>query len=286
MEYDPVEVPGADRADRARRRRRRLRLAPARRQAAARVSLLAPRRQPLPLAGHERRSSTRRSRTWRPATRPSASRCSARSTCARTGSGSSRRSPGKVCKRKLRIYELPISYYGRTHDEGKKITWRDGFRALWVLVPRPAVSAMIGGQDGRRRRPGVQRGGADRRDARRDPELRRPDRRRRRRLAATRPAEQARGYADPQIEVVVARAERGRRRRDRDRLQAGARRADRRDRGDGRRQPDGSRRARDDRRPGAPRRGRLREGEPALHRPRLGADPAGTATSATPFSRC
>jgi len=40
---------------------------------------------------------------------------------------------GKVCKRKLRIYELPISYYGRTHEEGKKITWRDGFRALWVL---------------------------------------------------------------------------------------------------------------------------------------------------------
>jgi glycosyltransferase involved in cell wall biosynthesis len=40
---------------------------------------------------------------------------------------------GKVCKRKLRIYELPISYYGRTHDEGKKITWRDGFRAVWVL---------------------------------------------------------------------------------------------------------------------------------------------------------
>jgi glycosyltransferase involved in cell wall biosynthesis len=40
---------------------------------------------------------------------------------------------GKVCRRKLRIYELPISYYGRTHDEGKQITWRDGFRALWVL---------------------------------------------------------------------------------------------------------------------------------------------------------
>jgi hypothetical protein len=40
---------------------------------------------------------------------------------------------GKVCKRKLRIYELPISYYGRTYDEGKKITWRDGFRAVWVL---------------------------------------------------------------------------------------------------------------------------------------------------------
>jgi glycosyltransferase involved in cell wall biosynthesis len=41
---------------------------------------------------------------------------------------------GQVCKRKLRIYELPISYYGRTHEEGKQITWRDGFRALWVLI--------------------------------------------------------------------------------------------------------------------------------------------------------
>jgi len=41
---------------------------------------------------------------------------------------------GQLCKQKLRIYELPISYYGRTYAEGKKITWRDGFRALWVLV--------------------------------------------------------------------------------------------------------------------------------------------------------
>jgi len=41
---------------------------------------------------------------------------------------------GKVCKRKLRIYELPISYYGRTYEEGKNITWRDGFRAIWVLL--------------------------------------------------------------------------------------------------------------------------------------------------------
>jgi glycosyltransferase involved in cell wall biosynthesis len=40
----------------------------------------------------------------------------------------------KVCKRKLRIYELPISYYGRTYAEGKKITWRDGFKAIWVLA--------------------------------------------------------------------------------------------------------------------------------------------------------
>jgi glycosyltransferase involved in cell wall biosynthesis len=40
----------------------------------------------------------------------------------------------KVCKRKLRVYQLPIAYYGRTYAEGKKITWRDGFKALWVLV--------------------------------------------------------------------------------------------------------------------------------------------------------
>src|SRR5262245_20753060 len=40
---------------------------------------------------------------------------------------------GQICKRNLRIYELPISYYGRSYDEGKKITWRDGFRAIYVL---------------------------------------------------------------------------------------------------------------------------------------------------------
>ena len=40
----------------------------------------------------------------------------------------------KVCKRNLRIYELPISYYGRTYAEGKKITWRDGVKAVRVLV--------------------------------------------------------------------------------------------------------------------------------------------------------
>ena len=41
---------------------------------------------------------------------------------------------GKLCKRGLRIYELPISYYGRTYAEGKKITWRDGFKAIYVLA--------------------------------------------------------------------------------------------------------------------------------------------------------
>ncbi len=41
---------------------------------------------------------------------------------------------GEVCRRHLRVYELPISYFGRTAAEGKKITWRDGFKALGVLV--------------------------------------------------------------------------------------------------------------------------------------------------------
>src|SRR5579859_1463045 len=34
----------------------------------------------------------------------------------------------------LRVYELPISYYGRTYEEGKKITWRDGLKALSTLL--------------------------------------------------------------------------------------------------------------------------------------------------------
>jgi glycosyltransferase involved in cell wall biosynthesis len=41
---------------------------------------------------------------------------------------------GQICKRKLRIYELPIAYYGRTYDEGKKISWRDGAKAMRVLL--------------------------------------------------------------------------------------------------------------------------------------------------------
>jgi glycosyltransferase involved in cell wall biosynthesis len=40
----------------------------------------------------------------------------------------------QICKRKLRIYELPISYYGRTYDEGKKIRWTDGLVAVRVLL--------------------------------------------------------------------------------------------------------------------------------------------------------
>jgi len=37
-------------------------------------------------------------------------------------------------QRKLRIYELGITYYGRSYDEGKKINWKDGVKALWYLL--------------------------------------------------------------------------------------------------------------------------------------------------------
>jgi len=40
----------------------------------------------------------------------------------------------KILRKGIRIYEVPISYTGREFDEGKKITWRDGFVALWTLV--------------------------------------------------------------------------------------------------------------------------------------------------------
>ena len=40
----------------------------------------------------------------------------------------------KVARLKCRIYEVSISYYGRTYEEGKKITWKDGVRALYCIV--------------------------------------------------------------------------------------------------------------------------------------------------------
>jgi glycosyltransferase involved in cell wall biosynthesis len=40
----------------------------------------------------------------------------------------------KMAKLKVRIYEVAISYYGRTYAEGKKITWQDGAQALWCIL--------------------------------------------------------------------------------------------------------------------------------------------------------
>ncbi|GGK10916.1 glycosyl transferase [Pilimelia anulata] len=51
----------------------------------------------------------------------------------------------KLLRQRIRPYEVPISYNARTRDEGKKITWRDGVEAIWIL----------GRERGRRRRPPV-----------------------------------------------------------------------------------------------------------------------------------
>jgi glycosyltransferase involved in cell wall biosynthesis len=40
----------------------------------------------------------------------------------------------KVAKRRLRVYEVGISYSGRTYEEGKKIGWKDGLRAVWCII--------------------------------------------------------------------------------------------------------------------------------------------------------
>jgi hypothetical protein len=40
----------------------------------------------------------------------------------------------KIARRGLRIYEVPISYNGRTYAEGKKITWKDGMTAIWCIL--------------------------------------------------------------------------------------------------------------------------------------------------------
>jgi glycosyltransferase involved in cell wall biosynthesis len=41
---------------------------------------------------------------------------------------------GKLLRRRIRPYEVPISYHARSREEGKKITWRDGVEALWILA--------------------------------------------------------------------------------------------------------------------------------------------------------
>jgi glycosyltransferase involved in cell wall biosynthesis len=40
----------------------------------------------------------------------------------------------KIARKNIRIFEVGISYYGRTYDEGKKIGWRDGFRAIYCII--------------------------------------------------------------------------------------------------------------------------------------------------------
>ena len=40
----------------------------------------------------------------------------------------------KIAKKKYRIYEVGVKYYGRTYDQGKKIGWKDGIRAIWCIL--------------------------------------------------------------------------------------------------------------------------------------------------------
>ena len=56
---------------------------------------------------------------------------------------------GKLLRRGIRPYEIPISYKARSREEGKKLTWRDGVEALWILArerfaPRPLSSLQAG----------------------------------------------------------------------------------------------------------------------------------------------
>ncbi len=49
----------------------------------------------------------------------------------------------KIAKRRLRIYEVGISYWGRTYEEGKKIGWKDGARAVWCLLKYSLKEARV-----------------------------------------------------------------------------------------------------------------------------------------------
>ncbi len=40
----------------------------------------------------------------------------------------------KIAKKKLRLYEVPISYYGRDYSQGKKVSWKDGLHFLWCIL--------------------------------------------------------------------------------------------------------------------------------------------------------
>jgi glycosyltransferase involved in cell wall biosynthesis len=70
----------------------------------------------------------------------------------------------RLAQARARIYEVPISYYGRTYDEGKKIGWKDGIAAFWhilranVLAPRVArYTPAESGNDALRRHPAAPR---------------------------------------------------------------------------------------------------------------------------------
>ncbi len=58
----------------------------------------------------------------------------------------------KIARRGYRVFEVPISYYGRTYEEGKKIGWKDAFSALWTIIA-PLAARGRGSQERRPRDP-------------------------------------------------------------------------------------------------------------------------------------
>ena len=125
-------VSAADRADLPGARRRRLRLAVPR--PAPRVPVHALPRQPAADARHQRalqHDAHRHGDLLQGDADRGAAVDDARSP---NGFGIEPELTAKIFKRGYRVYEVPITYDGRGYDEGKKITWRDGFVALWVLL--------------------------------------------------------------------------------------------------------------------------------------------------------
>ena len=132
LEYDPEDWPKLLAPVLRGQGAGRLRLALHRRAPQHAVPALG--RQPVPVADHERalQHDALRHGDVLQALRPRAARRA--STSRRDRFDIEPEITAKILKRGIRIYEVPISYTGREFDEGKKITWRDGFAALWTLV--------------------------------------------------------------------------------------------------------------------------------------------------------
>ena len=61
----------------------------------------------------------------------------------------------KVARNRLRMFEVPINYNGRSYDEGKKITWRDGVAALWFILKYRFTLKLFRSRKGDARRAGT-----------------------------------------------------------------------------------------------------------------------------------
>ena len=75
--------------------------------------------------------------------------------CARAGFGMEAEVTGKLLRRRIRPYEVPISYRARGREEGKKITWKDGVEAIWILGRERARRRPTGASPADRSTPGT-----------------------------------------------------------------------------------------------------------------------------------